>query len=132
MGDAVEIPGVVFANASATLLARMVGHDGLPLTPAAVAAVRYGVYLLGPSDPYQRAPVAGHQDAVLAPDAVLFAALQNDVLWDVDDQGYNFRHALDVSQQPAFPTPGRHYLVEYRLAPVAGQEIVARFRLWAV
>jgi len=132
MGDAVEIPGVVFANASATLLARMVGHDGLPLTPAAVTAVRYGVYVLGPSDPYLRTPVAGHQDAALAPAAVLFAALQNDALWDVDDEGYNFRHALDVSQQPAFPTPGRHYLVEYRLTPVAGQEIAARFRLWAV
>ncbi len=132
MGDAVEIPGVVFANASATLLARMVGHDGLPLTPAAVSAVRYGVYVLGPSDPYSRTPVAGHQDAALAPAEVLFAALQNDALWDVDELGYNFRHALDVSQQPAFPTPGRHYLVEYRLTPVAGQEITARFRLWAV
>ncbi|GAB4134407.1 hypothetical protein [Thermopirellula anaerolimosa] len=132
MGEAVEIPGVVFANASATLLARVVGNDGLPLTPAAVSDVRYGVYVLDPSDPFLRTPVAGHQDAVVPPGDVLFSALQRDALWDVDDEGYNFRHAVDVSQQPAFPTPGRHYLVEYRLTPVAGQKITARFRLWAV
>ncbi len=132
MAEPIEIPGVVFANASATLLARMVGHDGQPLVPAAVSAIRYSVYILGPGDPYLRTPVAGHQEVTLAPAQVLFASLQQDLLWDVDEEGYNFRHAVDVSQQPAFPTPGRHYLVEYRLTPVTGQEIVARFRLWAV
>lgn len=132
MGNAMEIPGVVFANASATLLARVVGNDGLPLTPAAVTAIRYGVYVLGPGDPFLRTPVAGHQDAALAPGEVLFSTLQNDALWDVDGEGYNFRHVVDVSQQPAFPTPGRHYLIEYRLTPVAGQAVTARFRLWAI
>lgn len=132
MGDAMEIPGVVFANASATLLARVVGNDGLPLTPAGVTTVRYSVYLLGPGDPFLRTPVAGHQDAALGPGDVLFSTLQNDALWDVDGEGYNFRHTVDVSQQPAFPTPGRHYLVEYRLTPVAGQTVTARFRLWAI
>ncbi len=52
--------------------------------------------------------------------------------WTVDQIGYNFRHVLDVTSHPAFPTAGRHYLVEFSLRPVRGQVILVRFRLYAI
>lgn len=126
-----EIYGVVFQNATATFLARILGYDGQPVTPSQIASVCYTVAECG-DDPAEATPVQGHDNVALTPANVLFATLQKDVLWDRDEVGYNFRHVIDVSQASAFPTAGQHYRVEYRLVPQAGQVIVVRFRVKAI
>ena len=50
----------------------------------------------------------------------------------VDSEGYNFRHELDVSQNEAFPKAGTVYQVRYELTPVLGQKIVFRFQLKSI
>lgn len=126
-----EIYGIVFQNATATFLARVLGYDGQPVTPSQITSIQYTVAECG-DDPTTVTPVVGHNTVVLSPADVLFATLQKDVLWDLDDVGYNFRHVIDVSQAPAFPTSGQHYRVEYRLLPATGQVIVVRFRVKTV
>ncbi|MGQ9504224.1 MAG: hypothetical protein ACUVQG_03865 [Thermogutta sp.] len=123
-----EFYGLVFQNATATFLARVLGYDGQPVQPSQIASVRYTVAEYA-DDLMTTTPVQGHTDVVLSPTDVLFATLQKDALWDLDDVGYNFRHVIDVSQAPAFPVAGGHYRVEYRLTPQAGQVIVVRFRV---
>jgi len=129
MADARDVHGNAYKNGSATLLARVVGHDGAAVVPGDFAGADYSVYLLDDHDPDARTPVTGHQDVALSVSEVLFAALQTDDLWTVDELGYNFRHVLDVSGNPAFAIAGRRYLVEFRLAPVSGQVILVRFRI---
>lgn len=132
MPDAAEIYGIVFQKASATLLARVLGADGNPITPSQITAARYSVALVDDEDPTLLNPVAGHWDVPLSPSAVVLATVQKDALWDVDETGYNFRHILDVTQAPAFPEAQRTYRIEYRLTPQNGQEIVVRFRVRAI
>lgn len=127
-----DIYGTVFRGGTAIFLARVVGEDGRPLRPQEVQTVRYSVYELDPHDPDLRQPVAGHVDRQLTPDDVLFDHLRRDFPWDVDETGYNFRHTLGVTVQPAFPHARRHYLVEYSLQPTGGQPILVRFRLWSL
>lgn len=132
MPDAAEIYGIVFQKASATLLARVLGTDGNPITPSQITAARYSVALIDDEDPTSLSPVSGHWDVPVSPTAVVLATLQKDALWDVDETGYNFRHILDVTQAPAFPEAQRTYRIEYRLTPQTGQEIVVRFRVRAI
>ncbi|MEJ5341049.1 MAG: hypothetical protein WHT09_05725 [Thermogutta sp.] len=132
MPDAAEIHGIVFQKASATLLARVLGADGNPITPSQITAARYSVALIDDEDPTSLSPVSGHWEVSLTPSAVVLATLQKDALWDVDEIGYNFRHILDVTQAPAFPEAQRTYRIEYRLTPQTGQQIVVRFRVRAI
>ena len=132
MADAQDIHGTVFKNGSATLLARVVGADGEPVTQADVAAAAYSVCLLDEDDPDGETAVAGHTDVSLSVSAVIFDELQTDALWTKDAVGYNFKHALEVAEDPAFPTAGRSYRIVYELTPVAGQVILVRFRVHAI
>lgn len=132
MLQAADIPGIVFQGAGCTCLARVLGEDAAPLVPADISEARYTVFELDPADPNAAQPVAGHDDVSLAPASVLFDALQLDARWDVDSVGYNFRHALDVAGQPAFPAAERFYRVQYRLLPASGRVIVVRFRIHAI
>ena len=129
MTEARDIHGTAMKNGSAALLARVVGNDGQAIARAAIDAVHYSVFLLDDFDPDARSAVAGHDDAALDVEDVVFDTLQNDARWTVDGIGYNFRHALDVREHPALPVAGRRYLVEFRLTPIAGQPILVRFRL---
>jgi hypothetical protein len=124
-----DIHGTVFKNGSATLLARVVGHDGEAIVRADIASARYSIYLLDDDDADSRTAVTGHSDVSLTVADVLFDTLQTGPLWTVDAAGYNFCHQVNVSSHPAFAIAGRRYLVEYRLAPHAGQVIVVRFRV---
>jgi len=132
MADASDIHGVVFKNGSAPLLARVVGADGTPVTQADVASARYSVSLLDENDPDAATPVTGHTGVAVDVASLIFDGLQLDDLWDVDGTGYNFRHVLDVSAQPAFATAGRSYRVVFELVPAAGQVILVRFRVHAI
>lgn len=132
MVDASDIHGVVFKNGSATLLARVVGADGSPVTPAQIASAAYTVWLLDENDADSGTAVAGHTDVPLEVASLVCEGLQNDAIWDVDQTGYNFKHVLDVSADPAFAVAGRSYRIVFRLVPVASQVILVRFRVHAI
>jgi hypothetical protein len=128
---ATDTYGTVYKNGDATFMARVLGNRGQPIRQADIGSIDYSVYLLDDQDADWRSPVPGHdQIAIRVADAV-FDALQADPPWDaaLDADGYNFCHTPDVSANAAFPIAGRRYLVEYRLAPSAGQTILIRFRL---
>jgi hypothetical protein len=129
MAEAIDIYGTTFKNGSVTLLARIVDASGQNIQRADLSTIKYTVYLLDDQDPDNRTAVADHADVALTVSAVIFDTLQTDSIWTVDATGYNFRHLLDISVHPAFTVAGRRYLVEYQLAPVAGQVILVRFRL---
>jgi hypothetical protein len=132
MADASEIHGVAFKNASATLLARVVGADGTPITPSDVASAKYTAYLLDESDPDRADPIGGHTDMPVEIADLVANGLHKDALWDVDDVGYNFKHVLDVAADQVFATAGRMYRVAFELTPTEGQVIVVRFRIHAI
>jgi len=132
MPSATDIHGQVFRDGSATLFARAVGGTGLPLVQADVASAQYTVYRLDEKDPDAWTPVTGHTNVSVPVDALIFDTLQQDNLWTVDATGYNFRHVLDVSAQPAFAIAGQTYLVVYELTPTVGQVILLRFRLKSI
>ncbi len=129
MAEAIDIHGSAFKNGSVTLLARIVDEDGGTIVQADVSAIRYTVYLLDDQDADHRTPIEGHANASVSVAAVIYNSLQTESIWTVDQIGYNFRHALDVSVHPAFATAGRRYLVEYQLTPASGQTIIVRFRI---
>ncbi len=132
MPDTRDIPGTVFQGGSATLLARVVGGDGALLTQAGVASARYTVHELDETDPGAATPVSGHADVAVPVASLIHDTLQNDALWDVDEEGYNFKYVLDVSSQPAFAVAGRLYRITFELTPPSGQVILVRFRVHAV
>ena len=65
MANACDIHGTVFKNGSATLLARVVGANGIPITQADINSATYTVYLLDESDPDAATPISGHTDVAL-------------------------------------------------------------------
>jgi len=132
MPSATDIHGQVFRDGSATLLARAVGGTGSPLVQADVASAQYTVYLLDEKNPDTWTPVTGHTNVSVPIDALIFDTLQTDNLWTVDATGYNFRHVLDVSAQPAFAIAGQSYLIVFELTPTIGQVILLRFRLKSI
>ena len=132
MAEAGDIHGTALKNGSATLLARIVGADAAPIVRADIDSIHYSVYLLDEDNADARTVVTGHDEVELAVAEVVFDALQTDALWNVDAEGYDFRHVLDVSANPAFAIAGRRYLVEHRLTPVTGQVILARFRIHVI
>jgi len=103
--SAAEIYGVVFQNATAAFLARVLDYDGQPVTPSQIASVEYTVaeHL---DDMTETTPIDGHTAVALNPSDVLFATLQKGGLWDVDDVGYNFRHVMTSRRPRPFPQRG--------------------------
>jgi hypothetical protein len=129
MAEATDTYGTAFRNGSVTLLARVVGGDGKALVQADVSSAEYTVFLLDNQNADGRTPIDGHTGVALDVAGLIFNNLLNDDLWSVDAVGYNFRHVLDVSQQPAFTIAGQRYLVQFELAPESGQVILVRFRI---
>jgi hypothetical protein len=132
MAEAQDVHGTVFKNGSATLLARVVGADGMVVTRAAISSVTYSVFLLDDQDPDSQTAVTGHGNVSLTVDDVLYDVLQRDSLWTKDAIGYNFKHVLDVSDHAAFAVAGRSYRVLFALTPSSGQVILVRFRVHAI
>ena len=129
MSHAADIFATVFKNGSATLLARVVGADGSPITQAEIASAQYSVYLLDDNDPDAATVVTGHDGVSIGVSSLIFDTLQTDSLWDVDTTGYNFKHILDVSADEAFTVAGRTYRIVFELTPASGQVIRVRFRV---
>jgi hypothetical protein len=132
MASASDIQGVVFKNGSATLLARVVGADASPIAQADLSSAKYTAYLLDDNDADAAVPVAEHADVPVAVASLIYDDLQTDDLWDVDDDGYNFKHVLDVSSDQVFTIAGRTYRVEFELTPTSGQVILVRFRVYVI
>jgi len=130
--QAQDIYGTVFRGGTALLLARVVAEDGHPITPGEIASAEYSIFEVDPEEPESRREIAGHFARQVPVADLLSEQLRTDFPWDMDEVGYNFRHVLDVSEEPAFPTAGRHYLVEFILRPVEGQIILVRFRVYAI
>jgi hypothetical protein len=127
-----DIPGTVFKNGSAVLMARIVDAAGVEITQAAITAIEYSIYELNPCQSDSLSVVAGHDGVNLGVEDVVFDTLQTDDLWTVDAEGYNFRHVIDVALDEAFPVAGVHYQVRFELTPASGQKVVVRFRLVAI
>lgn len=124
-----DIPGAVFREGAAILLARIVDAADIPITQGSASAIEYSVFELNQFDPEDLTVVAGHDGVALDPADVLFDTLQTDAAWTVDATGYNFRHDLGGSGGEPFPRAGACYQVRYELTPVVGQKIVFRFKL---
>jgi hypothetical protein len=122
-----DIRGAVFKNASAVLMARIVGFDNQPITTSDIATVQYSVFEVDPCDYNVLTPVTGHDKVELNVAAVFYDTLQAGGPWALDAVGYNFLHQLDVSTSEAFPQAGVRYLVRYEVIPTSGQKIVFRF-----
>ena len=132
MADAADIHGVVFKDGSATLLARVVGANGVNLVQANLTTAKYTVYLLDDDDPDSLTAVSGHEDVSVEVAALIYDTLQDDELWDVDGTGYNLKHVIDVSTNQAFAVAGSNYLIVFTLTPTSGQPILVRFRVRAI
>lgn len=140
MPEAADIYGTVFKNGTVTNLARVIGSNGSAVEQSTFGGdysssgecgvpAKCSIYLLDDQDSNSRTVIAGHDGVTLEIANVIFDTLQTDDLWTVDDTGYNFRHTIDVCDDPAFEIAGRRYLVEYTLVPLSGQPILVRFRL---
>ncbi len=140
MARAENIHGSVFKNGTATLLARVVGANGsnvvqsdfyLALSSSGDCGVSatYSIYLLDAQNPDSRTIIAAHFNVSLDITDIIFDALQTGSIWTVDDTGYNFKHTIEICDDPAFTIAGRQYLVEYTLVPITGQPVILRFLL---
>jgi len=129
MPYASDIHGTAFKNGSAVLMARIVDSDGEYVQQSGISSIEYSIYELDPCRPDNLSVVAGHDGVSLTVDDVIFNSLQSGGLWTVDEDGYNFRHEIDVSQTEAFPKAGVQYQVRYEMLPTAGQKTIVRFQL---
>lgn len=80
---------VIFAKQTFPIMARVVDHEGEPLTQAGVASISWAAY-----------PAAGGSSVAtgtLTPSNVIYDTLQTDAIWDRDDIGFNFRHMVGSS-----------------------------------
>lgn len=125
-----ELIGTVLKGGSITIMARVVGHQNTPVPMSAIESATYSIYLLDSLNVDSRTPVDGHTNVTLDPaDVIIYPLVTDDARWTKDGTGYNFLHVVDVSTDQAFTIAGRNYLVEYRLVPVEGQDILVRARL---
>ncbi|MEO0529622.1 MAG: hypothetical protein AAF266_03490 [Planctomycetota bacterium] len=124
--------GAVFAGGSAVLMARVTYVDGTLVVPDDIATVTYDITQHSGCSTEHGSMVSGHSGVSLASGTVLTETLQTDSAWTEDSTGYNFRHEIDVSNDPAFQEANRSYRVRYVLTPVAGQPIIVRFELEAI
>ena len=132
MAIAKDIHGTVFRHGTAVLMARVVDAHAEAINQASVASATYTIFALEQDNPMSLVAVVGHEEVALDLEAVIFDTLQTGGGWTADEEGYNFRHELDVSADEAFNEAGRVYQVRYELLPVTGQKIVFRFQLKCV
>jgi hypothetical protein len=95
------VSATVWEDATAVMLARLLGADGDEVVQADISSIACkvfdssGVQIVAPS---------------IVVSSVIYETLQTGSEWTVDSLGYNFRHALPTT---AFPTGGETYIVEY-------------------
>lgn len=115
---------VVFEDSGATLLARVLGNAGTPITQASLTSISYKVFDLNAAD-----PTAATQTGTLTISAVVFDTLQTDPRWTVDDEGFNFAYAAPASW---FSESTHTYRIEYKFTPASGEAFWTVFTLTTV
>ena len=121
------IEAAVVEDASLSLMRRLRKWDGSYLTQADVTSIAYSIY-----DERTRSVVSGHDGVALTVSQVVYDTLQTDALWTADATGYNFKHTIDVSSNPAFPEEDRSYLVEHVITLASGPPIALLWRVRVV
>ena len=122
-----NIIGQVFAGGTLTALARVVDTSVSPITQSGVSAISYTINLVNSDGSFS--PVTDHTGVSLDPTVVVTDTLETDGLWSVDTTGYNFRHVVDISTNPAFALAGRTYLIVYTITPTVGQILLFRYQI---
>lgn len=109
--------GRALTNGSALFLGRIAHSDGRPVVPSEIDTVFYTIFRLDDSDASVRIPIEGHTETEIDPEEILLSETILDENWVFDEEGYNFRYALDDSSFSPFPVSGRNYLVSFELKP---------------
>ena len=124
-----EIRGSAFQGGSAVILARLVDEVDVLLDPVSVESAVYSISEMPAGEWEPRVVSLGHESvAIDVATAVLSTpAVSNG--WDVDSVGYNFRHEIDTTTDPAFPSAGREYLLRYTLTRGGDQPVVFSARI---
>lgn len=112
--------GIIWEDSGPTVLMRIVGQGGTNITQSDINTITYQVNNIDSAD----STTATASSTGLTVSSVVYNTLQRDALWKnedgeyIDDEGYNFKHALPAS---AFPVPSKLYHVKYRFTPASGE-----------
>ena len=122
------------ARSGVTLLARILGNNGNPVTQASVSSINYQVTNLS-------AGTTGTATALTVADVIFDSLQQNDLRWTKDDadhpgidgrHGFNFAATIPRTQfaaaTPAVDTPDPvKYQIDVLFTPTTGQAFTQRF-----
>lgn len=120
--------GIVVANSGVSLLARLVGNDGRPITRASISSIAYNVY-----NETDGENVASGSGTLTISDVVFDDLQTNDPRWTKDSEaspgkdgrfGYNFLATLPASH---FTADGNRLRVSITFTPASGQPFVVLF-----
>lgn len=114
---------VVWEDAGAICLARVVGVDGANITHSDVTSIARKIFDLDSST-----PTTAVDTSTLTVADTVYDTLQTDDRWSKDDTGYNF---LDTVAASVLTTGDHSYLVEYKVTPVAGEVYWLVYQLYA-
>jgi hypothetical protein len=123
---AVKIP----KNGTKPLSARIILSNGNDATIASIASITYSIYSTCKVQVDDWTVVPGHDAVSITPSAVMYDTVRTDAL----ASSYNFRHEPDIiTYGNAFEHIGTPYVVEYKLTPAAGgQVIIVRFSVTVI
>lgn len=111
------VTAAVWEDATAVMLARVVGADADNVAQADISSIACKVFdssgaeIINPS---------------ITVSSVVYDDLQTGDEWTVDSTGYNFRHALPTT---AFPSGGSIYTVEYVFTATDGSVFPVVYRV---
>lgn len=104
------ILGKAVQNSGVTLLARILGNAGTPVTQLSLSSIAYTV-----TDLTTNTAIGS---GTLTVSQVIFDTLQTDAVWTKDAVGYNFKAQLAST---LFANGGDTYQVDVAFTPVSGQ-----------
>lgn len=107
----------VMEGAGATLMARVLGNAGTPITQATISSISRKTFALPDTTATTTTPSVS---------SLVFDALQTDARWTEDEVGYNFRDTVAAS---VLANGNTQYRVEYTLTPTSGEVIRFAFDL---
>ncbi len=111
-------------------MARLVDRRGRTLTPDAVHSIEYSVYALCERSLQIKEALVDHFERQLLAHEVVLPRLRRRRPWDVDYQGYNFRHQFKIDRRNESSAQKQtHYEIRYVITEAAGEKSVVRFRV---
>lgn len=111
--------GKAVQDSGLTLLARILGAAGAPVTQLSLASIAYAVQDV----------TTGVQigTGTLTIGTVIFDTLQTDAVWTKDAVGYNFKATLAST---LFANGGDTYQIDVKFVPVTGQQFKQSWRFF--